>query len=131
MKNFKKQLLETLEKISALSDISEKVASEKACAEAQQTCATASSCLYDVLSKTAEITEPELPTEKGLPTLIAKLGSANTEQHTKLAAAILVDQLIDSQEALRELSPTDKVKLAQLRSYGREFAIRLIKDSLA
>ena len=116
MEHFKKQLLETLEKISALSDISEKVASEKACAEAQQTCATASSMLFDVLQKTAEITNPEEPPEKGMVSLLGKLATVTPEQQTKLAAAVMVDQLIDSQAALRELSPSDKVKLAQLKA---------------
>jgi len=119
MYKFAAEVSHLVHAIGGLDTLAEKTASENASREAQQTCCLAADNLYAVIQKKASE-----ECEGDLCRLVSKMAQAlekpplTTEQYVKLAAAVEVDKVLCG------------TKTAEIRAFGREFFVSLLREVL-
>jgi hypothetical protein len=135
MLHFAQEFSQTLHALRMLDEIGVKTASAEATVMAEEGVVRGSNNLYDILTK---IASEEFPKNENRYTQIdlliqkmaALLGKAEppVDIRAKVASAIVVDDLLTS--FIKSEPSTEHLKLAETRSYGREFLMDLLRTVL-
>ncbi len=133
MLKFASEVSQLAHDIGKMDTVAVKVASVQSSYDAQAATASASSQLYDVIVKRAQAearpqsTPTYIPVVQCIEKMAQYLGkpAVDSQMLLKLAAAVAVD------EAIRETLPTlhgeEQEKLAEVKFYGREYFVELLR----
>jgi hypothetical protein len=134
MLHFAREFSQTLRSLRMLDDIGVKTASAEAAQMAEEGVIRGSNALYGVLLKTAAEKTPYQDHQTQVVGLVRKmaahLGKPDPSPLTrvKIASAIVIDDLLTS--FLNTEPEAEHLKLAETRSYGREFVMDLLRTVL-
>lgn len=134
MRYFAQEFSQTLHSLRALDEVGVKTASAEATVMAEEGVIRGSNALYSVLVKTAADEYPQKEHYVQIDSLVQKLalllGKPNPTPSTraKIASAVVVDDLLSG--FLRTEVESEHLKLAETRSYGREFIMDLLRTVL-
>lgn len=131
MLHFAHEVSQLVHSVGTMDTLAIKIASAEGSQLAQTTVAVCSDQLYNVIYKKASETMPPGPDHWRFTTFINKLAMLlekpvlTEEQNLKIASAIATDV------ALSEVMQTNSnPKLAEARTYGREYLIELLRGVL-
>lgn len=134
MLHFAQEFSQTLHSLRVLDEIGVKTASAEATVMAEEGVIRCSNSLYDVLTKTASAEFPDTERYKQVDFLIQKMAALlgkdapSRDVRAKIASTVVIDDLLSG--FLRSESPSERLKLAETRSYGREFLMDLLRTVL-
>jgi hypothetical protein len=134
MLHFANEFSSTLHSLRMLDEVGVKTASIEATVLAEEGVIRGSSALYDVLTKTAADEYPKKEKYLQVDALIQKMAALlgkpapTTDTRAKIASAIVIDDLLSG--FIRTEAKTEHLKLAETRSYGREFLMDLLRTVL-
>ena len=135
MLNFAMEVSRAAHDIGKMDDVAIKVASASDSVRAQNTVAQAADMLYSVISKRASEDLVEQPEVYGIPNCVNKMAcylgkpELGIGQITKLAAVVAADKAIGEVIA-QESNAAEQQKLAEMRAYGREYFVSLLREVL-
>lgn len=133
MLNFATEIKQVVQGLGTLDTVATKIASVEGSATAQRTVAVGSFGLYEVLTKKASLEIQEsVPHHHKMVTLVNKLASVlgrpglSPQDNLEMASTIVVDDAISS----ILLEKGANVKLAEMRAFGREYFVELLRKAL-
>ena len=135
MLNFAMEVSRAAHDIGKMDDVAIKVASASDSVRAQNTVAQAAYMLYSVIEKRASEDNAEHPCTVSVPHCVEKMAYCLNKppltpgQLAKLAAVVAVDGAVSVVQA-QETNPTEQQKLAEMRAYGREYFVSLLREVL-
>lgn len=130
MLHFANEFSNTLHSLRALDEVGIKTASAEATVMAAEGVIRGSNALYAVLTKTAADEYPKKSHHEQIDCLVQKMAALlgkpgmSSDTRAKIASAVVVDDLLSS--FLRTEAEKEHLKLAEVRSYGREFLMDLL-----
>jgi hypothetical protein len=134
MLHFANEFSHTLHSLRMLDEVDVKTASAEATVMAAEGVIRGSNALYAVLTKTAADEYPRKNRHEQIDCLVQKMATllgkpeVSADTRAKIASAVVIDDLLSS--FLRTENPKEHIKLAEIRSYGREFLMDLLRTVL-
>lgn len=135
MLHFAQEFSQTLHSLRMLDEIGVKTASAEATVMAEEGVIRGSNNLYDILMKTASSEFPKTENHYAqIDLLVQKMAALlskaapSADTRAKIASAVVVDDLLTS--FLKSEPSIEHLKLAETRSYGREFLMDLLRTVL-
>jgi hypothetical protein len=134
MLHFAQEFSQALHSLRMLDEVGVKTASAEATVMAEEGVIRGSNALYDVLVKTAAAETPNVERYHQVDFLLRKmavlLGKQDLAADTraKIASAVVIDDLLSG--FLKSEPSSEHLKLAETRSYGREFLMELLRTVL-
>jgi hypothetical protein len=135
MLHFSQEFSQTLHSLRVLDEIGVKTASAEATVMAEEGVIRGSNALYEVLTKTASEEFPKTEQRYAqIDLLVQKMAALlgketlSADTRAKIASAVVIDDLLSG--FLKSEPPKEHLKLAETRSYGREFLMDLLRTVL-
>jgi hypothetical protein len=135
MLHFSQEFSQTLHSLRVLDEIGVKTASAEATVMAEEGVIRGSNALYEVLTKTASEEFPKTEQRYSqIDLLVQKMAALlgketpTADTRAKIASAVVIDDLLSG--FLKTEPLKEHLKLAETRSYGREFLMDLLRTVL-